>query len=142
MTLKTYHGSCHCGAVRFCAALDLADGIRRCNCTFCSKTKFWKSFSLGGGFELLAGEENLGDYRAAGSDWPKGKVHHYFCKTCGVRAFSEGYLDMAPFNGWFYAVNVNALDDVTAEEIIAAKAIYEDGLNDDWQNPPKETRHM
>ena len=139
---QTYHGSCHCGAVRFECDLDLSAGTRRCNCSYCTKTRMWKVFALAGEFRLTEGEAVLSDYRAAGSNWPEGNVHHYFCGRCGVRSFSKGHLEMDPFNSWFHAVNIACLDDASDEELAAAPIQYEDGRNDNWDDPPAVTRHL
>lgn len=139
---KTWHGSCHCGTVRFEADIDLAAGSRKCNCSFCTKTKMWKAFAMAGDFRLLQGADMLSDYQASPSSWPEGHVHHYFCSRCGVRAFSKGYLEMPPFNGEFHAVNLAALDDVTDAELAATPVQFEDGRHDRWESPPAETRHL
>jgi hypothetical protein len=140
--IRTYHGSCHCGAVRFEADLDLADETRRCNCSFCRKTRLWKAFAIGDTFRLTAGEDMLSDYRGPESTWPEGHVHHYFCRNCGVRGFSKGYLDFPPFNGWFHAVNVAALDDASDEELAAAPVRFENDREDDHANPPAVASYL
>ena len=139
---KTYSGSCHCGAIRFQCTLNLAKGTRRCNCSFCVKSRFWKAFAMNGDFQLLQGEADLGDYQASPSAWPEGDVHHYFCKHCGIRPFSKGYLEIEPFNGFFHAVNIATLDGVTDQEFAGVPIQYEDGRADRHESAPEIASHL
>jgi hypothetical protein len=132
---KTYHGSCHCGAVSFECQLDLADGTSKYNCSICTKTRFWKPIVKADGFRLLQGEDALSEYRFGG-----GAIHHLFCSRCGVKSFGSG--DMEEQGGKFYAVNVACLDDTTDEELAQAPVTYENGWNDRWDQAPAETRHL
>lgn len=139
---KTYTGACHCGAVRFEVPLDLEQGIRKCNCTYCFKTGYRKVFAFGDRLRVLSGEEAIGHYAADPSSWPKGEIDHSFCTRCGTQLFSRGYLEMEPFNGWFHAVNASVLEGVSPEAFDALPVIFEDGLHDRQQEPPVHTRYL
>jgi len=132
---KTYHGSCHCGAVRFECDLDLGKGTSKCNCSVCAKGRFWKAIVMADSFRLRQGAEALSEYQ-----FGRNVIHHLFCKHCGIKPF--GRANMAELGGEFYAVNLACLDDATAKELAEAPVQYENGRNNDWHAAPAETRHM
>lgn len=131
---KTYRGSCHCGAVRFEADIDLGQGTVRCNCSICLKSRFWSAIVKPESFRLLTGQANLTKYQ-----FNKKIDQHLFCTICGVRSFVIGN---SPRWGEFYAVNVTCLDGISIEELVNAPVTYLDGLNDNWRTPPAEIRHL
>jgi hypothetical protein len=132
--MKTYRGSCHCGAVRFEADIDLRQGTLRCNCSYCLKIRCWATMVKPESFRLLAGEPDLSEYQFNAKH-----ERHFFCKHCGVRAFGLGN---SPRFGKFYGVSVTCLDDASIEELANAPVTYVDGRNDDWTAPPAEIRHL
>jgi hypothetical protein len=136
--MKAHKGSCHCGAVRFECDLDLAEGTSKCNCSICTKGRFWKAIVNADAFRLLEGQSALSDYQAHGG--PGADIHHHFCRVCGIKPFGRGHLE--GLGGDFYAINVACLDDVTPEELASAPVRYEDGRNDNWGRPPAETRYL
>lgn len=133
--LKTYQGSCHCGAVRFEVDIDLSAGTNKCNCSICTKARNWNAIVRPGAFRLLTPENALTDYQFATK-----AGHHLFCSRCGVRSFARGYVEQ--IGGEYVSVQLAALDNIEPQELLSAPVRYADGRNNDWTHPPAETRHL
>jgi hypothetical protein len=133
--MKTYRGSCHCGAVTFQADLDLAQGAGKCNCSICTKTRAWNAIAKPDALRVLTGEADLSDYQFGAK-----QGHHLFCKTCGLRPFGRGYVE--EIGGAYVSINLAALDDVDPAELAEAPVRYMDGRNNNWFAAPAETRHL
>ena len=83
--MRTYRGSCHCGAVRFrFQSAEITSGLR-CNCSICIRKGIVMSseYVAADAFEL-EGQESLGTYQFGDK-----AVYHHFCMTCGISPFNE-----------------------------------------------------
>lgn len=130
---KTHRGSCHCGRVRFEAGVDLAGGTFRCNCSICFKTRAWLAAVPAADFRLVSGRDELRDYQFGPM-----RIHHFFCRHCGVRPFSRAQDEQGRET---YAVRVSCLDEVAEEALVEAPVRYFD-MRHDRSDPPAETRHL
>lgn len=132
--LRTHSGSCHCGAVRFEAEIDLTQPTYRCNCSICRRNRFWPAIVKPDAFRLLAGADQLTRYV-----FNTQRNEHWFCRTCGVRPFGIGNAATADR---IYGVNLGCLEHVSDEELAAAPIVYIDGREDNWSSAPAITAHL
>jgi len=135
MAIKTYHGSCHCGDVRYTAAFDLSKGTAKCNCSICTKRRIWFVVLKEQDFALLSDPGLLSEYTwiAPGQSAPR--IHSFSCRRCAVGTHGWGDL-----GGKFYAIHVMTLDDLDPDDLAAAPVKYEDGLHDRWDRVPEDIR--
>jgi hypothetical protein len=95
-------GGCHCGAVRFEAALPATVEAQSCNCSMCQKVGFVHVIVPESRFRLTQGADAITTYT-----FNTGVAQHTFCKVCGVKAF---YRPRSNPNGW--SVNARCLDEL------------------------------
>ena len=76
--ISTYHGSCHCGAVRFEADLDLSAGTGRCNCSICRRYGTLWSYYAPKDVRISAGQDETARYL-----WGKRHLEFHRCRHCG-----------------------------------------------------------
>lgn len=117
--VRTYQGSCRCGAIRFEADIDLSQGTTQCNCTFCAKAGWWSCRVSPKNFRLISGEDRelTGPYDGI----------RPCCPTCHICPF--GHWDIPEIGGEGYGVNVRCLDDV---DLSGVPIYYLDGRHDTW----------
>jgi len=140
MTTKTYSGSCHCGAVRFEADIDFSNGTLRCNCSICTKARAWFAVAKPDALRLLSGADAQTEYQWVPPGRPGSFLRYRFCKTCGVRAISQG--GELGQDSAFFAVSVAALDGVDPEDLASGPINYVDGRHGRFTEPPADTRFL
>lgn len=103
MPIENRAGGCHCGAVRYEAAVDLGHVVS-CNCSHCAAKGLLLSFVPVEQFRLVQGEDGLREYQ-----FNKHVIHHLFCGACGVQSFARG---RRPDGKEMVAINVRCLDGI------------------------------
>jgi hypothetical protein len=120
-------GGCHCGAVRFEAALPDVVEAQSCNCSICERTGFVHVIVPKSRFRLLDGQAALTSYR-----FNTGAADHLFCLVCGVKSF---YRPRSNPDGW--SVNARCLDDADSLDI---RIELFDGKN--WEAHAADLAHL
>ncbi len=89
---RRYRGGCQCGSVVYEADLDLT-------VTCPQAPSVWERRARA--FKIVCGEELLLGYQ-----FSEASCHHFYCESCGARAFS--HVSLAE-HGDFYTVDVKSL---------------------------------
>jgi hypothetical protein len=119
--MTTHQGSCHCGAVRFEADLELNGKATRCNCTICTKLASMDVTLKPGALRVLQGEAFISTYSVSPA------AVRSFCRKCGVHVFLRG--NVPALGGEYVGVRINTLDDV---DLGTLQISYMDGRHDNW----------
>jgi hypothetical protein len=116
--------------------MDLSKGTGRCNCSYCAKVRNWSAIVKPEAFRLLSGENEVSQYQFT----EQSVNHHLFCKTCGVRTFSRGYVE--EIGGHYVSIAIASLDGIPPEELAKLPIQYMDGKDNNWFNSPKVTSYL
>ena len=97
--MKTYEGSCHCGAVRFEIDSDFPE-LTTCDCSICRRKNALMVKVHESSMRILSGENSLSEYR-----FHTHTAKHYFCKHCGIYPFHRKRVTPD-----YYGINVFCLE--------------------------------
>jgi len=124
----TLNGSCHCGAVKFIAALTKGfASARRCTCSICRMRGAIAVTSTPDAFRITQGEDKLGTYR-----FNTKAAEHHFCTQCGIYTHHK-----RRSNPNELGVNVACLDGVSPFDF--REVIVYDGQRHPGDNPEHQT---
>jgi hypothetical protein len=128
--MPLWHGSCHCGAVRFTVSGAIPEAYT-CDCSLCTKKNALMANVHESRLTVTAGEDRLGLYQ-----WNARIAKHYFCRDCGIYPFHRKR--SMPDH---YGVNVKCLDDFDWSAVPVRKAegqdmpIVDPHARDVWPGP-------
>lgn len=101
----TYHGGCHCSAIRYRLEWPDAGGpvpARRCGCSYCTRFNGTWTSHPEAQLAIHVSGQGAGRYRFA-----TGTADFLFCKHCGVTVAALG----EDSGAIIAVVNINTLDD-------------------------------
>jgi hypothetical protein len=75
-----------------------------CNCSICSRAGWLLTFVGKDAVRIQTEADALQDYQ-----FGKKSLHHTFCRTCGIHAFSSG---ISPDGSATFAINLRCLTDL------------------------------
>jgi len=120
-------GGCHCGAVRFEAALPDVVEAQDCNCSICAKAGFVHIIVPESRFRLVSGTDALTSYR-----FNTGVAQHLFCRHCGIKSF---YRPRSNPDGW--SINARCMNEASGLTLVVEPF---DGRH--WENYGAELAHL
>lgn len=111
LTIRWYHGNCHCEAIKFKVLVPSLDEhqVSVCNCSACSRNGYMHVYVARDDVVYLKGEES-----AKGYYFGKKRAEHKFCPNCGS-SFSVdphgafGGPDMVSINVCLYDASLHHL---------------------------------
>jgi hypothetical protein len=125
MSKKLFHGSCHCGKIKFETNIDLSVGSSKCNCTFCRKYSNWNIKVSPENFKLLEGDDSITKYAN------RSEIGYYaFCKHCGSLPF--GLSKKTDWTDEGASIKVSSFDDMSIAEMNSMPMTYYNGLDNTW----------
>jgi hypothetical protein len=107
--MRTYRGSCHCGAVTFSFQCEEITKGERCDCSICARKggPLTEDTIPRDRIDVTAKPGILGTYQF-GTKVAK----HHFCRVCGIHTFVESRY--APGE---YRVNLGCVDELDAARL-------------------------